>query len=101
MIYEIPLKNVPNQKLSTSINGQLLEIGLMTRLNENLYISVAVDGVDIVHNRLCRDRTALIGVDYLNIKGELAFVDIQGRQDPHYSALKERYKLIFIERAYG
>ncbi|MDO9950449.1 hypothetical protein Q7404_08330 [Glaesserella parasuis] len=98
-IYEVPVKNIPNQSLSVVVGGVGFDIELNTRLNEELYISLKANGKSILNNRICRDRTPLISVEYLNVGNvNLAFFDTKSKQNPHYQALGTRYKLIFVER---
>lgn len=95
-LYKIPLQGIPNQQLTFSQGGQKWEITLMTRQHEHLYMSLAVDGVAIFHNRLCRNGERMIDVDYLQNQGNLVFVDLQGSCDPHYAELGSRYVLAWV-----
>ena len=95
MLFEIPLKPLPNQHLICSIAGQKLDITLNTRLNSGLYISISAENKPIANNRICQNRTPLVDVNYTQFKGVLFFVDTQGNQDPHHSELGSRYRLLW------
>ncbi|MGX2975620.1 phage baseplate plug family protein [Ursidibacter arcticus] len=95
MVYEIPLKPVPNQHLTCTIAGQKLDITLNTRLDNALYISVKSDDKPIIFNRVCQNATPLVDVNYSSFKGVLFFVDTQGNRDPNYKQLGTRYRLIW------
>lgn len=88
-IYTIPLDAVPNQFLSTGINGETWSIKLETRLGQ-LYISLSnrTDG-DVLNNRLCLDRTP-VGHGFM-------FVDVDGTTDPVYEWLSGRYVLMWSD----
>lgn len=92
-LYHIPLKPVPNQRVTCQIERQELEITLHTRLDGQLYISVKCNKQPIVHNRICQNLTPLIDVDYLPMKGELFFKDTLGNHDPTCKELGKRYRL--------
>lgn len=94
-MYEIPLSPVPNQRLTCTLGNQELDITLNTRFEQQLYITIKANGRLVVANRLCLNLTPLIGADYVPIEGNLAFVDTQGSNHPHYKKLGERYRLIW------
>ncbi|TCJ96132.1 hypothetical protein EV694_1683 [Volucribacter psittacicida] len=97
MLHKIPLQAIPNQKFSIQINNQEITISLATRHKQQLYATVSVNGEKIVDNRLCLNIQPLISVDYLPIKGNLFFIDMEGQDDPHYSGLGTRFILIYSE----
>lgn len=88
MQYEVPLNTVPNQFLSTTLNGVTWKITLETRLQNKLYISLSNNSNDsILYNRICLNRTH-VGFGFV-------FVDIEGNSDPTYDLLGTRYLLIW------
>lgn len=86
-MYKIPLQEVPNQVLSTTLDGVTWFITLETRL-DNLYISLRQDDKDVLFNRICLDKTP-IGYGFV-------FVDIDGDEDPIYTGLRSRFNLIWV-----
>lgn len=97
MLYQIPIKPVPNQNLSFVLGGQEVSLSLTTRYQEQLYMSINVNGSDIVINRLCLNLIPLITVDYLPMKGNLVFLDKEGNSSPHYTGLGSRYLLVYSD----
>lgn len=89
MIYRIPTDPVPNQMMSTVLDGTTWYITLETRL-DNLYISLKTDGQYKVLNRICQDSNHLGEGFYL--------VDIDGNTDPVYSGLGTRYVLVWAQK---
>lgn len=61
-----------------------------------LYCDLAVDSTPIWYGVLCLDRTLIKSRMYLGFIGELFFADSQGLQDPEWSELGSRYKLLFF-----
>ena len=98
MLYKIPLQQTPNQTLSFQIDRQDIHLSLVTRNNGKLYATIKVGNKLIVANRLCLNLVPLIGVDYLPIKGNLAFIDKEGNDDPVYTGLNARFIFIYSEK---
>ena len=96
MLYEVPLTTVPNQTLSCNINNQVLEIKLNTRLDGLLYATIKADGELVVANRICLNLGLLVNKAYSPIKSELFFFDTMARENPHFSGLGMRYRLLAV-----
>ncbi|WP_387690769.1 hypothetical protein [Photorhabdus sp. RM71S] len=86
MIVEIALSPLPNQTTSFSINGDLIDLTLESRLGK-IFATVQKNGEYLVCNRICRNLSYLCRW--------LIFVDIEGNSDPEYSGLGSRYKLVW------
>lgn len=97
MFYDIPLQAVSNQTLAFGLNNQHIELRLETRLNEQLYATINVNGKTVVANRLCLNLVPLITVDYLPIQGNFIFIDTSGSENPHFRELGRRFKLIWSD----
>ncbi|AOA58335.1 phage baseplate plug family protein [Acinetobacter larvae] len=76
MIYTIPLDAVPNQTVSTTINGKQYRITLETRLDQ-LYATIEDNAGLIIANRICLASAP--------ITRNFVFIDLDGSQDPIYS----------------
>lgn len=89
MIYTVPLDTVPNQNMSTSLNGETWDITLETRL-DRLYISLGnrTQG-RVLENRVCLDREP--------VTGGFMFVDLNGTNDPVFTELGSRYVLVWSD----
>lgn len=94
----IPLSAVPSQSLSVLLGGQKVEMTLRQR-STGLYADISLNGKQILAGILCQDRTRIVRRAYLGMKGDLVFVDQQGKtdSDPTYDGLGSRYVLYWIE----
>lgn len=86
MIKEIPIKPVVSQSFATRLNGDVYAITIRTR-NDKIFITVAVNGETVSRNR------ALLS--FAPIKGDLMLIDTQGRNDPAWQELGQRFKLMY------
>lgn len=86
MITEIPLQPVPNQILQARINGMVYDIAI-TLMRGALYASVTVDRVPLVHNRAM--------LSFAPFEGDLMLIDTRGNENPVYTELGERFKLMY------
>lgn len=98
MLHIIPLNPIPNQSLSCTIGLQSLYITLNTRNDDQLFATVQANNELVIANRLCLNGSPLIGVDYLPIRGNLVFVDMQGNDNPYYKGLGSRFALVYAEK---
>lgn len=94
----IPLSAVPSQSLSVLLGGQKVEMTLRQR-STGLYADISLNGKQILAGILCQDRTRIVRRAYLGMKGDLVFIDQQGKTDsnPTYDGLGSRYVLYWIE----
>lgn len=88
MILEITLQKVPNQTLTTTINNIIYGIQLDTRLGE-LYMSITKNDEPIIYNRICLNKTP--------IEEGFVFVDMNGNDNPVFSGLTDRFKLLWTD----
>lgn len=91
----IPLQAIPNQQLTTLLDGQYVQIDVMQR-RTGLFASIYLDNELVIGNVICQDRNRLVRSKYLGFSGDLAFVDMQGADDPTYAELGSRFKLIYL-----
>lgn len=88
----IPLKPVPSQTLQVTLDTQDARITVRT-IGDLMYFSL--EGVAVT--RLIRDRVRqLIDSKYHGFRGDFAFVDTQGTDDPIYPGLGDRWKLVYF-----
>lgn len=88
MILEILLQQVPNQTLSVTINNDSYDLELNTRLDQ-LYMSIIKNNTPVVYNRICQNRN--------EIKEGFVFIDMDASDDPVFSQLNDRFKLIWAD----
>jgi len=94
----IPTEPNPGYTFRTRLNDQ--DVGLrIYQKSTGLYIDVILDTVAIVTGVLCRNRVITIRQEYLGFEGDLVFVDTQGNEDPYYTGLGERFKLVYSPRS--
>ena len=88
----VPLLAVPSQVMTIGINGQNCNINVYQRTT-GLYIDVGISGVMIIGGVIAHDRCKIVRDIYLGFRGDLAFWDSQGREDPNWTELSTRYFL--------
>lgn len=91
----IPLRPVANQTLQVQLGDQPCAISL-AQTAYALHLTLSVDGELIVAGAICQDRNRIVRSSYLGFDGDLVFVDTEGRQDPTYDGLGDRYKLVWL-----
>ena len=91
---QIPLLQIPAQKLTIALGGQQCIIALRQR-SSGLYLSLTVDDVPILSNALCVDRSQHYRQGFT---GSLFFYDTTREQrDPYYTGLGTDYLLIYSD----
>jgi hypothetical protein len=94
----IALAATPSQRLSINLAQQNCGLSLYQK-RTGLYLDLYVSGVRIMAGVLCRNRVYLVREAYLGFRGDLAFVDTAGDDDPQFAALGTRWLLLYIEAA--
>jgi hypothetical protein len=95
MIYQIPLRKVPNQKLDVELDGQQCGIRLVTRLGR-LFCGLTVDDATVWDGIIVRDRLPLKQSRMQLLRGDLMFVDTEGKDDPRWAKLGDRFVLAYF-----
>jgi hypothetical protein len=93
----IPTSSAPSQTLSVVLASQPCRIDIYQKapgLFADLYVSDAL----IVGGALCLNTVLLVRDAYLGFVGDLAFFDMQGRDDPIYAGLGSRWLLFYVEQ---
>lgn len=93
----IPLRTTPAQSLAVILGGQHCDIRLYWR--DRLYMDLDVGGANIFRGVKALNAVALPLARYLPFSGKLIWIDMQGEQNPQYSELGIRYKLIYLTEA--
>ena len=91
----IPLRPVANQNLQVLVENQPCTIEL-SQTNYGLFLSLAVDGEDVITGVLCQNRNRIVRSSYLGFVGDFCFVDTQGDEAPKYDGLGDRYVLLYL-----
>lgn len=112
----VPLAPNPNQTLQIVLAGQNCSIELRTldgyAVTDNVdftdsrpYLAFTLDvgGASITRSQNCLNlKRLLINRQYLGFAGDFIFVDTQpnpitGAEDPQYTGLGDRWKLVYLE----
>lgn len=94
MLYKIPLSKIPNQIITTQINGVRVVIEFITR-NEKLYINnLSLDDELKISGVVCYNNLNLL-LYPTQLNGKLYFKDTQGKDDPKWYGLNERWILLY------
>jgi hypothetical protein len=95
MSIRVPIIASPNQSLTINLAAQTCKISINQR-GALVYLSLTVNNIDVLTNKLCRDRVMLVRDAYLPFVGHLAFIDTRGADDPDYGGFGTRYKLAYL-----
>jgi hypothetical protein len=90
----LPVQPLPSQTFNATLGTQSCQVTLQ-QLATGLFISLVVNGAQVLSGYYCNDRVGLVRRAYLGFVGWLYFVDTQGTQDPSYEGLGTRYILVY------
>lgn len=96
MINFITTSKNPFQSFQTNINDQNCTIELMQK-RTGMFFSLAVDNIFLIRCILCENLNPLILYKYIKFNGNLFFMDIEGRSDPNYKGLGDRFILVYTD----
>lgn len=91
----ITLQAIPAQITRLVLDNQNFQIYLYTT-NNGLLIDVSVNGNEIANGIICCNGIPLICATYLDVKGNLVFIDTQGSDNPVYTGIGTRFQLIYL-----
>lgn len=94
MIAQIELQMLPNQKLSVLLGELECDIQLR-QMGSRLYLSLAVDNVEVFRNAICTNAGPINGATVLEFPGVLFFLDTKGKESPQWEGLNDRWKLFY------
>lgn len=94
----IPIQPVANQSLNVVLATQAARIDVAQN-DWGMFLSLYVDGEPIANGVICEDRNRIVRAPYTGFIGDLAFIDIQGKDDPVYTGLNTRWFLVYLEAA--
>ena len=92
----IPLRPIHSQRMSVLLGAQNCQISVYQK-STGLFLDLYKNNEPVATTVLCRDRNRLVRFAYRGFTGDLAFIDMRGRQDPEYSGLGSRYLLAYLE----
>jgi hypothetical protein len=91
----VPLQPLAAQTFNATLGGQSCLI-VVYQKSTGLLMDLTADNVVIFTGIICRDRDRLVRYAYLGFIGDLAFLDMQGTDDPDYTALGSRFQLAYL-----
>lgn len=94
MIIPIPLQSLPNQQLSTVLDGQECQITLR-QIGTRLYGTLAVDGETVYENAICHHAMSIKAYPTSAFKGTLFFLDTYEQEAPQWEGLGTRWMLYY------
>lgn len=94
----VPVQALASQVLQVNLNGQVCTLAVYAKgINgSKLYMDLSVNGVTILSCAICQNRVLMVRLKYLGFVGDLAWVDMQGSNDPVWNGLGTRYQLIYL-----
>lgn len=99
----IPLQPVASQAFQITLAGQSCDIAVYTKTDpdggQKIYLDLQRNDTTLLTCELCQNRTLLVRYAYLGFAGDLAFVDMQGNDDPRWESLGTRWQLVYLEPA--
>lgn len=97
----IQLSATPSQTLQTQVDNQPVVMNIYQK-SRGLFADIVANGETVVTGVICLNAVPMIPTDYLGFAGNFIFIDTQGTNDPDYTGLGERFKLIYLTEAeYG
>lgn len=93
----ISLSKEPSQIVKTILGNQQVQI-LLQQKRQGLLVDVNMNGVDIVTGVIALNETPMVCREYIGFPGNLFFVDLEGKSDPTYDKLGERFNLVYFEQ---
>ena len=90
----IPLAPVPSQQVRVTLGTQDCILNVYQKTT-GLFMDVLRSTGAVVSGVLCLDRERIIIDAYHGFAGDVAFVDTQGANDPDYTGLGTRYRLVW------
>lgn len=96
---QIPLRKIPNQSLSCTLNEQSCVIKIRM-LGDDLYLSLFKDDEPVCQNVILVDRSAIVRAAYTGFIGDLIVVDKNGQEKPQYDGWNDRWVLLYNAEGY-
>ena len=92
----IPIQPLPSQLLSFVAANQQCVMTLYVK-GDNLYFDLTVGGSVLCRGRMIRNAVPMLRAEYSGFVGDFFIVDLEGANDPLYTGLGSRYRLVYME----
>ncbi|WP_374413299.1 hypothetical protein [Novosphingobium colocasiae] len=90
----IPLAALPAQTVNIRLAQQSCRLSVYQK-RTGLYLDLWINDALVAAGMLARDRVWLIRSPAAGFVGDLAFIDTQGKDDPEYTGLADRFQLVW------
>lgn len=91
----IPLQAVPSQTVTVLLDEQYCQINVYQKAY-GLFVDLYINNALVIGGVIAQNLNRIVRSSYLGFSGDLAFVDTQGTDDPHYSDLGGRFSLLYL-----
>lgn len=91
---KIPLTQEPSQEFQITLDNQNCTISIYQK-DESVYMDLYVGENPIFLGVSCLDRVGIKGYDFMSLKGQLWFEDMNGTTNPDYKEFNTRYILYY------
>ncbi len=95
MIYEVPLQNIPSQKLRINVDDHECSLWLFQK-GERLYLDLDVDSQALIRAGVCLSDVPIIQKAQNILMGNFAFISLSDRLQPHYTSINTDHILIYF-----
>lgn len=92
--YQIPISQEPNQTFNIDLDGQRCVFDFITR-GLYMFMNLTVNDRKVIDGMICLNEVNLVQYNEFGFKGRLFFTDTQGKLDPIYYGLNDRWLLIY------
>ena len=90
----IPLSAVPSQTVTVSLGDQRVRLNVRQRAF-GLFVDIYVNDALLLGGVLARNLNRLVRSAYLGFRGDLFFLDTQGKSDPDGTGVGDRFVLVY------
>lgn len=92
---EIAIQAVPAQTVSVVLGSQNVQIALNQK-PQGIFVDINVDSIDVSLAVIALDSVPLNSRGYASFSGNLFLVDTEGSDDPVYTGLGDRWRLVYL-----
>lgn len=94
----VPTQAFARQELQVQLSGQNCSLTIAQNAY-GLFMDVYVDGVLLIGGVICQNLNRIVRMAYTGFIGDLAFIDIEGTEDPVFTGLGSRFFLGYFTAA--
>lgn len=92
----IQLQPLPSQQVSFVAANQQCSMTIYTK-NDQMFFDLVADGVSVCSARLIRNAVPMLRAEYTGFTGDFFITDLEGQDDPSYTGLGSRWRLVYME----